>query len=237
LVRVQEKGMGLLGSKREGAAHTEEPCVTVSVDDEEETRLAMSAADEEEETLIEVDAEDTAVGPVKKWEAHRRGTSRLHRAFSLLVFDEEGRLLVQQRAACKTLFPGLWANTCCSHPRYGGVEAEEARHLGVRRAAARRVREELGAHVPKESMHCALRMLYRATYDEEWEEWELDHILVAHVPTGLPLCLNPDEVAAVRWVTRAEFATWPDLTPWCAALRERLDAWWPTALAPLVVVA
>jgi isopentenyl-diphosphate delta-isomerase len=227
--------MGLFVSKREGAAHAEEPCVTVSVDDEEETRLALLSADEEEETLIEVDAEDTAVGPVEAWEAHRRGTSRLHRAFSLFVFDEEGRLLVQQRAEDQTLFPGLWGSTCCSHPRHGGDEAEEARHLGVRRAAERRVREELGAHVPKESMHCALRLLYRATHDDEWEEWALDHILVAHVPTGTPLCLHP-EVAAVQWVTRAKFARLTHLTPWCAALRERLDEWWPT-LAPLVVVA
>lgn len=184
--------------------------------------------------LIEVDNDDTALGPVEKWTAHRRGTARLHRAFSLLAFDEEGRLLMQQRAVCKTLFPGFWANTCCSHPHHGTPEEEEACHVGVRRAAERRAKEELGAHVPKEYMHCALRLLYRASYDDDWEEWELDHVLVAHVSTGLSVRLNPDEVAAVQWVTRAQFEAMTDLAPWCAHLRERIDEWWPQ-LAPLVI--
>ena len=184
-------------------------------------------------SLIAVDEHDVAIGPVEKWTAHRRGTSTLHRAFSLLAFDEEGRLLVQQRAATKTLFPGFWANTCCSHPHYGTPEAEEEMHLGVRRAAERRAMEELGAHVPKESMHCVLRLLYRSSFDDEWEEWEMDHVLVAHVHASLPMKLNDEEVATVRWVTRAEFEEMPYLAPWCVKLRECIDDWWPD-IAPIV---
>ena len=184
-------------------------------------------------SLIAVDENDAVLGPVEKWTAHRRETATLHRAFSLLAFDEQGRLLVQQRAACKTLFPGYWANTCCSHPHYGTPEAEEEMHLGVRRAAERRVMEELGAYVPKESMHCVLRLLYRANFDDEWEEWEMDHVLVAHVDASLPMNLNVEEVAMVRWVTRAEFEDMPDLSPWCVKLRDCIDEWWPDN-APIV---
>lgn len=197
-----------------------------------------------EDVLACVDASDAVVGCVGKAEAHRVGTSRLHRAFSLLVFDSTGeRLLLQRRAACKPLFPGYWANTCCSHPRHGTAEMEERAHLGVRRAAARRVREELGVDVSEEAMHCALRLHYRARYGPALEEWEMDHVLVARVALTAPLAPNPDEVAETRWVTRAELrAEVADeaaaVAPWFRLMCRHMGDWWPPeGLAPIVRAA
>ena len=72
----------------------------------------------EDEALILVDTDDTAIGSMSKAECHD-GAGILHRAFSVFLFDEHGRLLLQQRAAGKRLWPLYWSNTCCSHPRQG----------------------------------------------------------------------------------------------------------------------
>jgi hypothetical protein len=72
---------------------------------------------------ILVDESDAITGHASKRDAHRftpaQPAGRLHRAFSVFLFDARGRLLLQQRAACKITFPGVWTNTCCSHPLYG----------------------------------------------------------------------------------------------------------------------
>ena len=85
------------------------------------------------EEVILVNERDEAIGTMEKQEAHRKGL--LHRAFSIFLFDAEGRLLLQQRAAEKYHSASLWTNTCCSHPRPG----EE-----LALAAARRLHEEMG---------------------------------------------------------------------------------------------
>lgn len=72
---------------------------------------------------ILVDGADAVVGHASKWQAHRfegaQPEGLLHRAFSVFLFDDQKRLLLQRRAACKITFPGVWTNTCCSHPLYG----------------------------------------------------------------------------------------------------------------------
>jgi len=116
------------------------------------------------EELILVNENDEQVGTGEKLQVHREG--RLHRAFSIFVFDSLGRLLLQKRAESKYHSGGLWSNTCCGHPRPG--EAVEA-------AARRRLREEM-------NFDCELRphssFIYRAELDNGLVEWELDHILV-----------------------------------------------------------
>ena len=88
-----------------------------------------------EETPVElVDADGTAMGEATVAVAHT-APGLLHRAFSVLLFDPDGRLLLQQRAAGKTRFPLRWANACCGHPAPGEPVAE---------AAARRLGDELG---------------------------------------------------------------------------------------------
>ena len=68
------------------------------------------------ERVILVDDEDQVLGSMSKVEAHS-GDGVLHRAFSIHVFDEKNRLLMQKRASHKITFPDVWANTVCSHPR------------------------------------------------------------------------------------------------------------------------
>ena len=79
-----------------------------------------------------VDERDNIVGHATKWDVHRfegatpRG--QLHRAFSAFLFDGDGRLLLQRRAASKITFPGVWTNTCCSHPLAGFTPSELDAH-------------------------------------------------------------------------------------------------------------
>ena len=73
-----------------------------------------------------------------------KGTSPLHRAFSLFVFNERDELLLQQRSDTKITFPSLWTNTCCSHPLATPTEMEEAEQLGVSSAFQRSIGLELG---------------------------------------------------------------------------------------------
>ncbi|PNI17455.1 LOW QUALITY PROTEIN: IDI1 isoform 5, partial [Pan troglodytes] len=68
----------------------------------------------------------------------------LHRAFSVFLFNTENKLLLQQRSDAKITFPGCFTNTCCSHPLSNPAELEESDALGVRRAAQRRLKAELG---------------------------------------------------------------------------------------------
>jgi Isopentenyldiphosphate isomerase len=68
-----------------------------------------------EEKVILVDEHDNQIGTEEKMSAHRAG--KLHRAFSIFVFDDKKRMLLQRRALSKYHSGGLWTNTCCSHPR------------------------------------------------------------------------------------------------------------------------
>jgi len=165
------------------------------------------------ESVILVDEHDREVGTSEKLAAHRDG-GRLHRAFSVFLFDPRGRMLLQRRAAAKYHFPLLWTNACCGHPRPG--EAVVA-------AARRRVREELGVDVP-------LRPAFAFTYVAEdggsgLTEREYDHVLIgtlAREPAP-----SPDEVAAVAWwdpedLRRAVAAAPESYTPWFRIALERL---------------
>jgi isopentenyl-diphosphate Delta-isomerase len=86
-----------------------------------------------EEQLILVDERNRATGCAGKTVVHRAGL--LHRAFSIFIVDHRGRIVVQQRSANKYHSAGLWANSCCGHPRPGERTVSAAR---------RRLDEELG---------------------------------------------------------------------------------------------
>lgn len=102
----------------------------------------------------------------------------LHRAFSVFLFDSKNRLLLQQRATEKITFPDMWTNTCCSHPL--GIAGETGSHLeaavqGVRRAAQRKLYQELGikaAQVPLSLFQFLTRIHYKAPSDGKWGEHE-----------------------------------------------------------------
>jgi isopentenyl-diphosphate Delta-isomerase len=117
------------------------------------------------EMVILVDKDDNQVGTMEKMEAHRKG--ELHRAFSVLVFNSKGEMLLQKRAQSKYHSGGLWTNACCSHPLPG-----ETIDVTIKR----RVKEEIGIDVqPKFSY----KFLYKTFLDQNLIEHELDHVFVA----------------------------------------------------------
>jgi isopentenyl-diphosphate delta-isomerase len=140
--------------------------------------------------------------------AHR-APGHLHRAFSVLLVDPAGRLLLQRRAAAKTRFPLRWANACCGHPAPGSTVPDSAaqrlaEELSVRGVALR----ELGVY--------AYHALDPATGRVERE---YDHVLLGRVAADLALAPDPAEVDEVRWVhpddLEAELAADPDgYAPW-----------------------
>lgn len=156
------------------------------------------------ESLILVDPQDNEIGHLSKAEAHD-GAGRLHRAFSLFVFDAAGRLLVQRRAAGKRLWPEYWSNTCCSHPRRGE---------DMQTAITRRLAEELG-------MRCRFSFLFKFEYHAQYGDAGAEHELCsvyAGVSHDRPQ-RNPSEIAELRWIEPdaldAEIAEHADrYTPW-----------------------
>lgn len=100
------------------------------------------------EECILVDESDKVIGSDTKKNCHLNSNierGMLHRAFSVFLFNFEGKLLLQQRASSKITFPECFTNTCCSHPLYRSEELEEGvSAVGVRRAARRKLEHELG---------------------------------------------------------------------------------------------
>ena len=143
----------------------------------------------EADSLILVDEADREVGHMSKAECHD-GRGILHRAFSLLIFNAEGELLLQQRAAGKRLWPLYWSNSCCSHPR---------RFESMDTAIHRRLYEELGLSCPLEFL---FKFHYQAQFDSTGAENELCSVYVGH--TGSPIQADPVEIAGLRWVSPAQ---------------------------------
>lgn len=164
------------------------------------------------EQLILVDSDDRVLGHDSKAACHD-GAGVLHRAFSLFVFNGAGELLLQQRSAGKRLWPGYWANSCCSHPRRGESMQE---------ATQRRLQQELG-------MACELRYLFKFQYHAHYQELGAEHELcwVYVGQTDAPVRANASEVAAWRFVTPvaldAEMRAEPEhFTPWLKLEWQRL---------------
>jgi isopentenyl-diphosphate delta-isomerase len=163
-----------------------------------------------EEQLVElVDAHGRAIGMCSVAEAHTL-PGRHHRAYSVLLVDAGGSVLLQQRAAVKTRFPLRWSNTCCGHPAPG-------RPVGS--SAARRLGEEMGlSEVPFTEVGA---FNYRAQDPATGRvEDEHDHVLLGRVGPDRPVPdPDPAEVADWRWVPaaelRSELIARPDqFTPW-----------------------
>ena len=143
-----------------------------------------------EQQLVElVDANGAATGSCTVARAHRP-PGRTHRAFSVLLVDESGRLLLQRRAAGKTRFPLRWANACCGHPAPG----EE-----ISVAATRRLSEELGlAAVPLDEVG-----VYRYQAADPLTglvEDEHDHVLAGVIPADRHTRPDPAEILELRWI-------------------------------------
>ena len=143
--------------------------------------------------------------PVEKLEVHQRGLR--HKAVSVFVVNR-GKVLIQRRAMGKYHTPGLWANTCCTHPDWGEAPID---------CAVRRLDEELGitglfpAHRDQ--------IEYRADVGNGLIEHELVEVFVADATSELKVAPNPDEVMDTKWVNfydlAADVSRHPNTyTPW-----------------------
>jgi isopentenyl-diphosphate delta-isomerase len=198
-------------------AHSSQGSPTVAGDGD-------STGDSAGDSLILVDDSDRELGFLSKAACHE-GRGILHRAFSLLIFNAKGELLLQQRAASKRLWPLYWSNSCCSHPRR--AESMEA-------ATRRRLQEELG-------LRCELYFLYKFQYQAQFDpagaERELCSVFIGR--TGDEPLINTQEINAWRWISpdalQAEFegGDAARFTPWFALEWERIWRHHRPALAAL----
>lgn len=131
--------------------------------------------------VILVDEKDNECGKAEKMRAHQEG--KLHRAFSVFIFNEKGEMLLQQRALNKYHSGGLWTNACCSHPSPGEKTSD---------AALRRMNEEMGFQTP---IHKIFDFVYKVTFGNGLTEHEFDHVFAGSY-TG-DISYNKEEVMAV----------------------------------------
>lgn len=153
--------------------------------------------------LILIDENDVPTGQMAKMEAHQKGL--LHRAFSVFIFNSLGMLLLQQRALGKYHTPGLWTNTCCSHP-FPGEE--------VKAAAIRRLSEEMGITA---NLTFLFKMTYKYVFDNGLTENEVDNVFVGY-SDSLPI-INKEEVNDYKYISMDELKLNMELypeeyTPW-----------------------
>ena len=212
-----------------------DPNVTklITAQSPDSTQASMMA-----EAVLQVDENDVIIGPMSKADSHFKAGA-LHRAFSVLLFNSDGKLLLQQRAHDKITFPSVWANSCCSHPLASQDEMEETDARGVKRAAIRKLDQELGISPTSlniDDFHFVTKMRYSARMNAEWIEREIDHILL--IKADVELNPNDNEVSAVRWVDSDELDAMlvaddseNIIAPWfrCIAARIMTPEWWEAA--------
>lgn len=170
---------------------------------ESASRAPVSFHDEQ---LVLVDSCDQPAGFCSKGEAHR-GAGRLHRAFSVFLFDDKQRLMIHRRSAQKPLWPGYWTNSCCSHPRRGEALVD---------AVHRRVREELGVTADLQSIYS---FEYHAGFADRGSEHELCHVYLARLRGDDQVVVHKDEISEWHWASLDEIDAMQreresELTPW-----------------------
>ena len=167
------------------------------------------------EQVILVNEQDHPIGLMEKMEVHEKAL--LHRAFSVFVFNQQGELLLQQRAFSKYHSAGLWTNTCCSHPRPDEKTAD---------AASRRLLEEMGFTTPLEKI---FDFIYTANFDNGLTEHEFDHVFIGFYEGAIKP--NPTEVSSFIYSTLAlidaQLITTPHIyTEWFKIAYPKVKAWW-----------
>lgn len=153
--------------------------------------------------VVLVNENDEPIGSMEKLQAHKE--AQLHRAFSVFIFNSEGKLLLQQRAWEKYHTPGLWTNTCCSHP-FPNEDSEAA--------AKRRLQDEMGI----ESDLCFLfKFIYKQRFENGLTEHEVDHVFIGFTDE-VPV-INKEEVNDYKYIhvddIKANIKQYPDqYTAW-----------------------
>jgi len=189
---------------------------------------------------------------VSKKEAHSFSIEQprgiCHRAFSLFIFNADGKMLLTQRAASKITFPSVWTNTCCSHPLVGMTPNEVdvtptayPQFDGIKHAAIRKAHHELGiAALPHANIQFVSRFHYWASdtpthgSNAPWGEHEVDYILFCQSTDEPEVHADPEEVSNYKYVSIAELKammqdpseqhTW---SPWFLGIMERGGfEWW-----------
>lgn len=185
------------------------------------------------ELCIQVNEDDAVKGFISKYKAHR-GNGILHRAFSVLIFNSQNKLLIQKRSMDKITFPGYWANSCCSHPLFNKDENESGVVDGVARAAIRKIPQELGINTDdfsENEFNLIGRFEYKASDDTEWIEHEIDYVIGIH--RDCKLKLNSNEVIDYKWLSRDELVDFISddsnkIAPWFSTIIDiYLKEWWP----------
>lgn len=167
------------------------------------------------EHVILVDENDGVTGSMEKMEAHEKAL--LHRAFSVFIFNSAGDMLLQQRALNKYHSPGLWTNSCCSHPR----PSEDTLI-----AASRRLQEEMGFVTPIKKV---FDFIYKAPFANGLTEYEFDHVFVGYYDGKIKP--DPQEVSNHAFWPMKKIATHiqnePELfTIWFLIAFPKVMDWW-----------
>ena len=147
--------------------------------------------------VVLVNEKDEPIGTMEKLEAHEKGL--LHRAISVLIFNEDGEMLLQRRAFNKYHSGGLWTNTCCSHP-YPNEPILDAAH--------RRLKEEMGMEAKLSKL---FDFIYKVTLDKNLVEHELDHVFVGF--SNETPHLNLEEASSFKWLSVASICEEMELYP------------------------
>ena len=200
-----------------------------------EARPELQGYDQEQiemmkEACILVDEEDNILGKDTKINCHL-GEGKLHRAFSILLFNNSGKLLIQKRASEKITFPSIWANSCCSHPLH--IDSEVNGIDGAKTAAKRKMEQELGIEseqIKLEELKYITKMVYKARADEKWVEHEIDYIFA--IKRDLEINPNKIEIEETKYVNLEELeALFGDkeakIGPWFRIIKENFlnDIW------------
>ena len=165
--------------------------------------------------VILVTKTDEPIGTIEKMQAHKDGL--LHRAFSIFIFDNKGRILLQQRSEEKYHGANLWSNTCCSHP-YPNEKIEEA--------ALRRLREEMGFSTDLQKQ---FEFVYRTEVENQLIEHEYDHVFTGIYEGNINV--NKKEVAdycyeemnKVKWAVKEQPQKF---TVWFKIAFPSIETWW-----------
>ena len=164
------------------------------------------------EMVILVDKNDKEIGTEEKIKTHKEG--KLHRAFSIFIFNSKGEMLLQKRAKSKYHSGGLWSNACCSHPR-PGENLEQATH--------RRLKEEMGLVC---DLQKAFHFVYKTNLDNNLTEYEFDHVFIGEYDGEVKI--NQNEAEDFKWVSIDALKEDVEKTP------ENYTVWFKTALSEVL---
>lgn len=191
------------------------------------------------ETLLLVNYSDVLSGTIDKLTSHswphiKTPEALPHRAYSIFVFNSQNKLLLQQRSHKKVTWPMFWSNTCCSHPM------SDAPLATMKQEVIARTKYELGFDIMKlipdqSSVKLVGKIIYKAKYDEDWGEYELDYLFFVKqnvIEVEGQIAANSEEINSVKWVGQDELdealASKLQFTPWFRSIVGMSDfgKWW-----------